>query len=106
MSVSEYIKETQGELKRVSWPSRKQVVVSTLAIVVVSVSMALLLGVFDFIFSSTLGKILVNEGETGGVALPQPAPTSLAGDAVIPSGPTDANVVLPTLPNTGDLGDN
>ncbi|TSC61328.1 MAG: hypothetical protein Greene041614_1110, partial [Parcubacteria group bacterium Greene0416_14] len=77
MSVSEYIKETQGELKRVSWPSRKQVVVSTLAIVVVSVSMALLLGVFDFIFSSTLGKILVNEGETGGVALPQPAPTSL-----------------------------
>lgn len=114
MGVSEYIQETQGELKKVSWPSRKQVVVSTFAIIAVSVSMALLLGVFDFIFSSTLGKILVNESGTGGSTLPAPAPLPLIPGTpttngnplgpTIPSGTTDANVVIPTLPTTGTGG--
>jgi preprotein translocase SecE subunit len=54
MKITEYIKETQAEMKHVSWPSRKQAVSFALIIIVVSVSTALALAFFDFIFSKLL----------------------------------------------------
>ena len=111
MSVSEYTKETQGELKRVSWPTRKQVVTSTIAIVVVSIAMSLLLGVYDFAFSSILGKIVVSTDTGSGLTAPLATTTPESKPATtgntmpiqenvpnLPTGPTDANNLVPTVP--------
>lgn len=49
-----YIKDTFAELKHVSWPTHKQAVVSTVLVIVVSILVAIYVGVFDFIFSKAL----------------------------------------------------
>ncbi len=54
MKITEYVKETQAELKHVSWPSRKQAVSYALMVIAVSFGTALLLALFDFIFSKLL----------------------------------------------------
>ncbi|MEK7569484.1 MAG: preprotein translocase subunit SecE [Patescibacteria group bacterium] len=56
--ITEYLRETKGELKHVVWPSRRQTLFYTLIVVVLSVLVAYFLGVFDFIFSRGLEKIL------------------------------------------------
>lgn len=58
MSITDYIRETRGELKHVSWPTRKQAVIYTLLTVVLSIALALYLGFFDFLFSLGLEKII------------------------------------------------
>ena len=54
MKITEYIKETQGEMAHVTWPSRKQAIVYSIAVVLVSVITAFALGLFDYIFSRLL----------------------------------------------------
>ena len=56
--ITEYLVETRAELKHVIWPSRNQTVFYTLIVVVLSVLIAYFLGIFDFLFSQGLGKIL------------------------------------------------
>ena len=58
MKITEYFKETKFELKHVIWPSRSQTLYYTLIVVVLSVLVAYYLGVFDFIFSIALQKII------------------------------------------------
>jgi len=59
MKIGEYLRETKGELKHVSWPTRKQAIAYTLLVVVISVITAIYLGVFDALFSELL-KLLVS----------------------------------------------
>lgn len=54
MKIAEYIKETRAEMAHVTWPSRKQAISYSVLVVAVSVITALLLGVFDYIFSRIL----------------------------------------------------
>jgi len=56
--ITEYLKETKTELKHVIWPGRSQVFYYTLIVIVLSVLVAYYLGVFDFIFSKGLEKII------------------------------------------------
>ncbi len=56
--VTEYFKETKTELKHVIWPNRRQTLYYTLMVIVLSVIVAYYLGVFDFIFSRGLEKII------------------------------------------------
>ena len=56
--ITEYLKETKTELKHVIWPSRSQTFYYTLIVIVLSVVIAYYLGVFDFIFSKGLEKVL------------------------------------------------
>lgn len=60
MGLITYIKDTKGEMAHVSWPTRKQVFVYTGVVVLISIAVALFLGIFDFSFSKILGKILFN----------------------------------------------
>jgi preprotein translocase subunit SecE len=46
----QFLKEARLELKKVSWPSRKELVGSTTLVIVVSVFAGLFLGIFDIIF--------------------------------------------------------
>ncbi|MES2023836.1 MAG: preprotein translocase subunit SecE [Patescibacteria group bacterium] len=56
--ITEYFKETKAELKHVIWPSRSQTIFYTIIVVAVSVLIAYFLGLFDFLFSRGLEKII------------------------------------------------
>lgn len=58
MGIGEYLKETKGELKHVSWPTRKQAIVFTIVVVIISVAMALYLGFLDSIFLKGLEYVI------------------------------------------------
>jgi len=45
-----YFKEVVRELKKVSWPSRKQTVNKTILVIVISILLAVYLGGLDFVF--------------------------------------------------------
>ena len=57
--IIELIKETRAELKHVSWPTRKQTINATALVIGLSVVVALILGLFDWLFSLVL-KIFVS----------------------------------------------
>ena len=59
MSFIDYIKETRNELRHVSWPTRRQAVVFTVIVILVSLATAFFLGFFDYIFSLILEKFLL-----------------------------------------------
>ncbi len=56
--ITEYFKETRAELKHVIWPSRSQTAYYTLIVIILSVILGYYLGVFDFLFTKALGKLL------------------------------------------------
>ncbi len=50
----EYLKDTRNELGHVSWPTRRQAIVSTILVVVISILFGVFIGLFDFIFTKGL----------------------------------------------------
>ncbi len=52
--LTEYLKETKGELKHVTWPTKNQAVLFTVIVVVFSLVVAAFLGAFDFLFAMLL----------------------------------------------------
>lgn len=58
MKLLAYLKETRAEFKHVSWPSRKQAIVYTAVVIVISLLTAAYLGALDYIFT-TLLKLIV-----------------------------------------------
>lgn len=56
--ITEYFKEIKGELTHVIWPSKNQTLFYTIIVVALSVIIAYFLGVFDFIFSKGLEKLI------------------------------------------------
>ncbi len=58
MSLISYIKDTRAEMKHVTWPTRSQTINYTLLVIGLSFVTAIVLGVFDFIFSSGVEKII------------------------------------------------
>lgn len=58
MAIKNYLKETQAELKQVTWPKRSQVVVVTIAVVVITVVLGYFMGFFDFVFSTGLSNLI------------------------------------------------
>lgn len=59
MGLINYLKDTQGELKHVSWPTRAQAIVFTIVVVIISVFVAFFLGFFDYILQMILEKFVV-----------------------------------------------
>ena len=54
MNLLNYFKETRGELKHVSWPTRAQATNFTLIVIGLAIFVSLLLGLSDFIFIKIL----------------------------------------------------
>lgn len=52
MAIIRYIKETGAELKHITWPTKKQTLVYTALIIVISAFVAAYLGFFDWVFTS------------------------------------------------------
>lgn len=58
MGFFQYLKDTQGELRHVAWPTRFQTIVYTIIVILLSVFIALYLGLFDYIFTNGLRNVL------------------------------------------------
>ncbi len=58
--ASEFLKGTREEMKHVTWPTRKQTINHTLLVIGISIVVALLLGLFDYLFSLGLGVLLAS----------------------------------------------
>lgn len=53
-----FLKSVWNELKKVSWPNKKEMINYTIVVVVAVILMAILLWIFDSLFSLLLGLIL------------------------------------------------
>ncbi|MDP2741730.1 MAG: preprotein translocase subunit SecE [bacterium] len=56
--VKSFLREVYAELKRVSWLSRKEVLIYTLIVLAVSLIVAAFLGGLDYIFSEVIKKFV------------------------------------------------
>ncbi len=59
MSLITYLKDTQGELKHVSWPTRAQAIGFTIVVILISIFVSFFLGFFDYIFKLILEKFII-----------------------------------------------
>lgn len=55
----EYIKEVIAEAKHVTWPTRKQTIIFTVAVLVVSIFVSYYIGLLDYLFSQGLKWLLI-----------------------------------------------
>ena len=53
-----YFKETRAELRKVYWPSQQEARTLTMVVLAVTVGMAALLGILDFVFDRILNGIV------------------------------------------------
>ncbi len=58
MKLAEYIKETKGEMKHVTWPTKSQAINYTLLVIGISLVTAVILSLADYVFSLGLEKII------------------------------------------------
>lgn len=59
MAFKDYINETKGELKHVSWPTQSQTLNYTFLVIVISITTAVFLSVFDGVFVSLFEKFIL-----------------------------------------------
>lgn len=59
MSIIDYLRETRGELKHVSWPTRSQTIGYTIIVIVISFAVAYFLGFFDYGFAFLLKQFIL-----------------------------------------------
>jgi preprotein translocase subunit SecE len=57
--ITNFLKETRVELKKVNWPTRKETVKYTLIVIGLSFAVALFLGGLDFLFTLLITKFLI-----------------------------------------------
>jgi len=59
--IVNYVKSSIEEMKKVSWPTKKQTYQYTLLVIGVSIGTAAFLGALDFIFNLGLESLLANK---------------------------------------------
>ncbi|MEI6042180.1 MAG: preprotein translocase subunit SecE [bacterium] len=59
MSINQYIRDTKSEMKHVTWPTRKQTIVYTTLVIVVSLVVALYVSGLDTVFTSLFTKFVL-----------------------------------------------
>jgi preprotein translocase subunit SecE len=53
-----FIKEARAELRKVTWPNRKQLISSTIVVIITVALVAVFLGIVDLVFSRVVTMIL------------------------------------------------
>lgn len=57
--IKNYINGSVEEMKKVTWPTKKETYNYTILVIAISIAMSLFLGLLDFIFSKGL-EVLIN----------------------------------------------
>jgi len=58
LKIMDFIREAKAELKKVTWPSRKQVWYSTLVVIGITLMVAAYLGVVDIVLTAVFSKVI------------------------------------------------
>ncbi|MEL7608658.1 MAG: preprotein translocase subunit SecE [Bacillota bacterium] len=58
LNLAHYFKEVLGELKKLSWPTKKELLNYTLTVVAFVLLMSAIIGILDLIFSRGLGLLI------------------------------------------------
>ncbi len=58
--VVQFLKEVRQELKKVTWPTRREIINHTLIVIGASLIVAVFLGGLDFLFGFLLNKFVLN----------------------------------------------
>jgi len=56
--IIQYIKDSKEELKKVTWPNKKEVKKHTILVIAISVGVAAFLGIIDYVLTIGLEKII------------------------------------------------
>jgi len=59
MKIIQFVKEAKIELKKVKWPTRKELIDSTKVVLVTSFLLAAFIGGIDFLLSQAINSLLV-----------------------------------------------
>ena len=66
-AIVRYLRETRAELRKVAWPTRQEAWNLTKVVLAVTISMALFLGLLDYLFSLELGGIVAGSALAIGI---------------------------------------
>jgi preprotein translocase subunit SecE len=56
--LSRYFHETKAEMKKVTWPTKKETINHTIIVLIISVCVAAFIGLVDWIFTLGLDKLI------------------------------------------------
>lgn len=59
--IFNYFKASFAEIKKVSWPTRKETTQYTILVILLSLAVALLLGGLDYVFNFLVQKLLTRQ---------------------------------------------
>lgn len=57
--VTQFLKEVRHELSKVSWPTKGQIIQYTVAVVAITLALAVFLGLMDFVFEWLLNRFII-----------------------------------------------
>ena len=61
--LARYVRDSYFEMKKVTWPTRKETTKITIVVIAISISVAVFLGVLDYAFSLGVKEIIINFGK-------------------------------------------
>jgi preprotein translocase subunit SecE len=57
-TITEYLKEVKAEMAHVTWPTKRDTVLFTIGVLVISIVVAYYLGLLDYLFTRALDALL------------------------------------------------
>jgi preprotein translocase subunit SecE len=57
--ISRYFQESLEEMKKVTWPTKKETYTYTVLVIVISLAVAAFLGILDYIFNLGFTKFII-----------------------------------------------
>ncbi len=57
--IQRFLREAYSEMKKVSWPTREQTIQYTTLVVAISISVAVFLGILDYLFGSVIKSVIL-----------------------------------------------
>lgn len=54
----QYFKDSKNEIKKVTWPTKKEIKQHTVLVIIISLAVALFLGLVDFFLTKIIEKII------------------------------------------------
>jgi len=55
--ATRFLRDSRAELRKVSWPNRKELITYTIVVIVITFIVSMFIGVVDFVFSQIFGLL-------------------------------------------------
>ncbi len=91
-AISQYLRDTRAELRHVAWPTQTQTIIYTILIALISVSLSLYLGFFDFLFTGALAQVVNKLPASSPVSVEQSIATSTLATTTTTTQPLNSGI--------------